>query len=292
MRVLVTGGAGRLGRSVVAGLADAGHDPVPVDLVGADSVHADLTDPEQAHAVIARIRPDALVHLAAIAVPFSRPEPELYRFNTALAFVTLHAAAEAGVPRIVLASSPTVYGYGNPAGWRPGRLPLDEDSPTVPWHAYALSKLAAEQTARMVAVRRPDLHVSIFRPCFVVAPEDWQGAPTQDGLTITRRLDEPGHAAAALFNYVDARDAADLVAALLDPPRPVPSGEVFLASAPDALAREPLADLLPRHHPGLDAMAAGLTGTRPAFSTAKAQQLLGWTARRTWRSELEAAHRS
>jgi UDP-glucose 4-epimerase len=286
VKVLVTGGAGRLGRSVVAGLAEAGHEPVSVDLVGAGAVHVDLTDPDAAHAVVAQQRPDAVVHLAAIAVPFSRPEPELYRFNTTLTFNTLHAAAELDVPRIVLASSPTVYGYGNPAGWRADRLPLDEDSPTAPWHAYALSKLAAEQTARMVAVRRPDLHVSIFRPCFVVAPEDWQGAPTQDGLTVARRLDEPEHAAAALFNYVDARDVADLVLALLDPPRAVPSGEVFLASAPDALAREPLADLLPRHHPGLDALAAGLTGTRPAFSTAKAERLLGWTARRSWRTEL------
>jgi nucleoside-diphosphate-sugar epimerase len=135
-------------------------------------------------------------------------------------------------------------------------------------------------------VRHPDLRVSVFRPCFVVAPEDWEGAPTQDGRTIRERLDHPEHAAAALFNYVDARDAADLVLALLDPPDGVGGGEVFLAGADDALAREPLADLLPRHHPGLADLAAGLTGSRPAFSSAKARRLLGWAPRRSWRTEL------
>jgi nucleoside-diphosphate-sugar epimerase len=287
-RVLVTGGAGRLGRSVLAGLAERGHQPVSVDVAGSPgSFPADLTDPGEAYAVMARYRPDAVVHLAAIAVPFSRPEATIHRINTALAFCTLQAAVDLGVPRIVVASSPTVYGYGNPAGWTPDRLPLDEDSPVRPWHAYSLSKLAAEQTAAMFAARRgAEVHLSVIRPCFVVAPEDWDGAPTQNGHTIRDRLDRPELAAHSLFNYVDARDVADLVAALLDPPDGVASGEVFLASAADALAREPLADLVPRHHPGIAAAAAGLTGTRPAFSAEKARRLLGWAPRRSWRTEL------
>ena len=289
LRVLVTGGAGRLGRSVLAGLAAHGHEPVCVDLVAAADVESfpvDLTDPGEAYAAMARYRPDAVVHLAAIAVPFSRPEATIYRVNTALAYCTLQAAVDLGVSRVVVASSPTVYGYGNPAGWSPARLPLDEDSPVAPWHAYALSKLAAEQAARMFAAARPQLRLTIVRPCFVVAPEDWHGAATQDGRTIRDRLDRPELSAAALFNYVDARDVADLVTALLDPPDTVSAGEVFLASAADALAREPLADLLPRHVPGLAGAAPVLTGTRPAFSTAKAHRLLGWRPRRSWRTEL------
>ncbi|MCQ0014291.1 hypothetical protein [Actinomadura madurae] len=54
----------------------------------------------------------------------------------------------------------------------------------------------------------------------------------------------------------------------------------------DALAREPLAELLPRFVPQARELAASLTGTAPAFSSAKAGRLLGWTAKRSWRTEL------
>jgi UDP-glucose 4-epimerase len=41
--------------------------------------------------------------------------------------------------------------------------------------------------------------------------------------------------------------------------------------------------------PGSAGRAAGLTGTSPAFSVAKAKRLLGWEPQRTWRTELELA---
>ncbi len=63
------------------------------------------------------------------------------------------------------------------------------------------------------------------------------------------------------------------------------NGEVF-ASAGDALAREPLAELLPRFFPATEEAAYALTGASPAFSAAKAERLLGWTAKRSWRTEL------
>ena len=56
----------------------------------------------------------------------------------------------------------------------------------------------------------------------------------------------------------------------------IPNGEVFFVGADDALAREPLADLLPRFHPGTASSPPALTGTSPAFSNAKARRLLGW----------------
>lgn len=290
LTVLVTGGAGRLGRSVVAGLAAAGHQPVSVDVApsrGVESFPADLTDAGEAYAAMARYRPDAVVHLAALAVPFSRPEAVIHRTNTSMAFNVVQAAVDGGARSVVVASSPTVVGYGNPAGWRPRRLPIDEDHPVRPWHAYALSKLHAEATMSAFAARCcGDVHLSAFRPCYVVAPEEWEGAPTQSGHTVRERLDDPALGAVALFNYVDARDAADMVVTLVDPPDGVPSGEVFFASASDALAREPLAELVPRFHPGTHDAAAPLTGTRPAFSSEKAHALLGWRPRRSWRTEL------
>jgi UDP-glucose 4-epimerase len=201
----------------------------------------------------------------------------------------LGGAVRAGITRVVAASSPTVIGYGAPAGWAPERLPIDEDSPVRPWNAYGLSKLVIEQSIGMLQRQTGDaVRFAAFRPCFVIAPEEWAGAPTQQGHTVRERLDDPALSAPALFNYVDARDVATFTDALLDALPGIPNGETFFVGAADALAREPLAELLPRFHPGTGEQASALTGTAPAFSTAKAQRLLGWRPRHDWRSELDS----
>ena len=295
-KVLVTGGSGRLGRSVVAGLAEAGYRVVSVDRAGmpahqlpASAVQetADLLSDAEVRRVIEAHRPDALIHLAAIAVPFSAPEEVILRTNTMLAFNVISAATELGVGRIVTASSPTVLGYGTPAGWLPESLPLDEEATARPWNAYALSKLVAEQVMAMFAAARgTEVRYAAFRPCYVITPEEWLGARTQQGHTVKERLADPALSAPALFNYVDARDVADFLEALLEKMADIPNGQVFFVGAADALATEPLAGLLPRFLPGSRGLAAGLTGTSPAFSIAKAQAMLDWRPRRSWRTEL------
>ncbi|QFG23244.1 NAD(P)-dependent oxidoreductase [Actinomadura sp. WMMB 499] len=292
-RVLVTGSAGRLGRSVVTMLGAAGHEVIGVDQApgtprdAAATLPADLTDPGEAYSVITRFRPDAVVHLAAIAVPFARTDATTFRVNTQLAFNVCAAAVALGVPKLVVASSPTVMGYGAPGGWTPAYLPLDEEHPPLPWNAYSLSKLVAEQTMQTFARSGVETRMAAVRPCFVIAPEEWEGAPTQSGHTLRERLDRPEIGSVSLFNYLDARDAGEFVDTLLTHlPRLERNGEVFFAGAGDALAREPLAELLPRFFPPTGEAAAALTGTSPAFSAAKAERLLGWTAKRSWRTEL------
>ena len=298
-RIFVTGGSGRLGRSVVAGLAQAGHEVISVDrdAVPADQLPAgvvqetgDLLAPGEALRLLRKTTPDAVIHLAAIAVPFSAPEDVIFATNTRLAFAVISAATELGIGKIVTASSPTVLGYGCPAGWLPESFPLDERTTPRPWNAYALSKLIAEQTVEMFAAAQGDkIRYAAFRPCYVISPEEWDGAPTQQGHTVAERLADPALSAPALFNYVDARDVADFLGVLLQKMDSIPNGETFFVGAADALATAPLAELMPRFLPGSETVAASLTGTSPAFSIAKARDLLGWEPRRSWRTELTTA---
>jgi nucleoside-diphosphate-sugar epimerase len=293
MRVVVTGGSGRLGRSVVAGLAANGHEVISVDrasgpeLAGVVQTSVDLTDAAATDAAFAELGPEAVVHLAAIATPFSAPESVIWDTNTSIAFHVLHSAAANGATRILAASSPTPLGYGNPLGWQPAYLPIDEDHPIRPWNAYALSKITIESIAAMIATQQGNaVAVGSFRPCFVISPDEWRGAPTQQGHTVAERLADPALAAVSLFNYVDARDAADFVDVWLAAAPDLPPGQTFFVGAADAMAQAPLAELIPRFMPGTDVLAAGLTGTAPAFSIAKAEALLGWRPTRSWRSEL------
>jgi UDP-glucose 4-epimerase len=303
LRILVTGGAGRLGRSVVAALAGAGHEVLSVDRDAAtglpvEQVALDLTDRTAAGEVFTRFAPDAVIHLAAISVPFSAPEHVIYETNTKLAFTVFEAAVAAGVSLVLAASSPTVIGYGSPSGWLPSSLPIDETHELAPWNAYSLSKQAIENAAAMFARAAGDgTRFGVFRPCFVISPEEWHGAPTQQGHTVLERLQRPELAAVSLFNYVDSRDAADFVLAWLAHAGAgaapngavIPNGSVFFVGAADALATLPLAELVPRYLPGSSELAASLTGDLPAFSSAKAERLLGWRASRSWRNELPDA---
>jgi UDP-glucose 4-epimerase len=296
-RVLVTGAAGRLGRSVVGQLIHDGFEVIAVDrrlpsAAGAVNLELDLLDAPALAATFAQYRPDALVHLAAIAVPFSAPEGEILRTNVALGYGVIEAALQAGATKIVVSSSPTVLGYGTPS-WRPQRLPLDEDSPREPWNAYALSKVAVEETVAMFARgAAPRARFAVFRPCYVIAPEEWLGAPTQQGHTVRERLDDAKLSAPALFNYVDARDVGTFIVRLLDRMPGLAPFETFFVGAEDAFTRAAMPTLLREFFPQWAALASGLPGAASLFSSEKAQRLLDWTPQRTWQAELASVEQS
>ncbi|UOE44218.1 NAD-dependent epimerase/dehydratase family protein [Agromyces larvae] len=292
MRVLVTGSSGRLGRSVATGLTRLGHrvlgaDRAAAGLEGVDERELDLADGEAVAALLAETRPEAIVHLAAIAVPFSAPERVILATNTTLAHTVLEAAATAGVARVLAASSPTVIGYGAP-GWHPAGLPIDETHPLAPANAYALSKVVVEELVGLYA-RTVTGAWGAFRPCYVISPEEWAGEPTQQGHTVAERLADPALAAVSLFNYLDARDAAAFVDAWLRAPAEAVNGEVFFVGAADALAIRPVAELWREIAPQLGEQADALTGTAPVFSVAKAERVLGWRPARHWRTALRPA---
>ncbi|PRB70076.1 NAD(P)-dependent oxidoreductase [Arthrobacter sp. MYb213] len=294
--IIITGGSGRLGRAVVTGFAAAGHQVISVDkelpqepVPAVNYQRVDLLDAAATIKLFVHHKPTSVISLAALAVPFMAPEEVLLRTNASIAHNVVAAAVAVGSTKIVLASSPSIMGYGAPSGWIPSRLPLDEQETPRPWHAYGLSKYVAEQIAAMFAAQQgPDSTVKFasFRPCFVIAEEEWEGSPTQQGHTVRERLADPSLSAPALFNYVDARDVCDFLLMLLEKFDRVDNGDVFFVGAADALATEPLAELIPQSYPELRDLASKLTGTSPAFSSDKARQVLGWEPRRSWRTEL------
>lgn len=293
MRVLVTGGSGRLGRSTAAVLAARGHETFSVDsrpgpaVPGVQQRTADLLDARTRGALFRDTAPEAVVHLAGIAVPFAEPDEQTLTVNASLAWTVLSEAAASGARSAVAASSPTVYGYNHPS-WAPLRLPLDEEHPVAPWHAYGLSKAVVEETVRTLARAGEGCVFSAVRPGYVITPEEWEGALTQQGHTVRERLEDPSLAGASLFNYVDAEDAAALFALTVENPGRVRGGGVYNAVAPDPLWPGPVDGLLAELHPGTAPFAGALADGRSVFSSERARRELGWRPEGTWRTRLKS----
>jgi nucleoside-diphosphate-sugar epimerase len=83
-----------------------------------------------------------------------------------------------------------------------------------------------------------------------------------------------------MWVYCDVRDLATGFRLALEDE--TLENEAFFITADDALAREPLAGLLPRFFPGTEEMAAGLTGAAPAVVSTKAKRLLGYQPHHSW----------
>lgn len=119
MRVLVTGGSGFLGTSVVAGLATAGHDVTSADLrvpdaptTNATHVVMDVRDPSRVNEVLHEWRPEVVVHLASIVTPGKDSSRELERaVDVDGTRYVLDACRIHDVRRIVVSSSGAAYGY-------------------------------------------------------------------------------------------------------------------------------------------------------------------------------------
>lgn len=142
-RVLVTGGAGFIGREVVAALAGAGAEVHVVSrspAVESELVHsADLL--RTPAAVIEAVRPDLLVHLAWVTehrAYWSSPENLDW---VAASLTMLRAFAAGGGRRVLIAGSCAEY------GWDSSALTLREDATLRPATLYGSSKAALQQVA-------------------------------------------------------------------------------------------------------------------------------------------------
>jgi len=159
MKLIVTGGAGFIGSHFVENALGAGHEVAVIDdfnpfydpaikrsNLAAIRPHIqlfedDIRDAQRIGQIVASLKPDAIVHLAARAgVRPSIQEPELYiDTNIKGTFNLLEAARRAGVPRFISASSSSVYGVLKTAPFREDMCLNQTISP------YAATKLAGEQ---------------------------------------------------------------------------------------------------------------------------------------------------
>ncbi|MEH6748913.1 MAG: SDR family oxidoreductase [Paracoccaceae bacterium] len=163
-RILITGGAGMVGRALAEALP--AKDVIVTDLSdrglpeGLEFRRMDVTgtDPDQ---VIGAIRPEVVVHLASIVTPpLGMTRAQAHAVDVTGTRHVLEACVAHGVRRLVVTSSGAAYGYhaDNP-------VPLTEDAPCRgnPAFAYADHKRQVEEMLAAARARHPGLEQVVLR---------------------------------------------------------------------------------------------------------------------------------
>ncbi|CAN5757870.1 SDR family oxidoreductase [soil metagenome] len=154
MQALVTGGAGFIGSNIVSALVGDGHQVRVLDDLSAgfadnvdpaaELVVGDIADEKAVEGAVAGC--EVVFHQAAHRAVLRSVERPLTTdtANTHGTLTVLKAASDAGVRRVVSASSSSVYGGADV-------LPTPESTPLLPRSPYAVSKLAGEHYCRVFA---------------------------------------------------------------------------------------------------------------------------------------------
>jgi nucleoside-diphosphate-sugar epimerase len=281
MKIAVTGGSGKLGRSVVRRLTDDGHDVVVLDRAGARGsgvVLVDLTDYGQVADALQGIDEwhsgfDAVVHLAAIPAPGIVPDVATFHHNMLATYNVFQAARRAGIRRIVYASSETVLGL--PFETPPPYIPVDEEYPARPETTYSLVKKLEETMAAELTRWDPELSITALRFSNVKDPEDYADFPAFDADASLRRWN--------LWGYIDGRDGAQAVARALE--TAPPGFETFIIAAADTVMSRPSAELAAEVFPDVEVVRP-LAGRETLLSIEKAKRLLGYAPEHSWRDHV------
>ncbi len=166
MKVMITGGAGFIGRYVVNNVISKGHTAVVVDNLSTGELYninnkavfyeLDIRD-NGLQKIMHQEKPEVLIHLAAqISVNKSMEQPIMdAEVNITGTINTLNSCVKEKVRKVIYTSSAAVYG-------NPVYLGIDENHPLNPISCYGLSKLAGEEYIRLYS-EHYGLKYTIFR---------------------------------------------------------------------------------------------------------------------------------
>lgn len=268
--ILVTGATGFVGRALAARLLSDGRAvraaartlsaalPARVERVAVGELGPET---DWAHAVDGV---DAVVHLAARVHMAGENEPTalpLFRMVNAAASEGLaRAARNAGVRRLVLVSTTTIYGD------RSLGRPFDESSPPAPATPYAQSKLEAEHLVA-TALAQSATELVVLRPPLVYGP-DARGNFARLVRLVQRGIPLPLGSVRNRRSLVFVDNLVDAIVRALD--HPAAAGRTYIVSDGEDVSTSDLfvrtAAALGRHArlfacpPSLLRLAGGLLG--------------------------------
>jgi nucleoside-diphosphate-sugar epimerase len=288
MRVVVTGGSGRLGQYVIRELFTHGHAVSSLDRTKpreclCPTYTVDLTKPEPFFDHFKKA--DAVVHLARMRFPYTETgfnaakqqweftdfagDAELFNQNIALTNNVLAAAEACGVKGIVCGSSLAVYGFYYPTTrLLPDYLPVDEEHPRRPQDPYGLTKLVGEHLCDAM-VAKGGGQIASLRFAGVYTEAHWP-------MLMERSKNALIRGTGALWSYIDARDAARACRLALE--ANFTGHQAFNICAPKTIMELPTRELIARYLPTVQRIQTGLEGNWCGYSSKKAEAAFGFKA--------------
>jgi len=214
-RILVTGGAGFIGSHLADRLLKLGHQVIIIDNESTGRIENIPDDAEYYRGDVRKLDDldrafsgglDAVFHIAGQASTIqSFDEPLLdLEVNTVGTMNVVSKCLEYEVPRLLFASSMTVYGLID-------EIPIDESTPARPISYYGISKYAAERFVHATAARndlKKPFDATTFRMFNVYGSRQRLDNPYQGvmGIFIGNVLRQE-----AIVIYGDGRQSRDFV---------------------------------------------------------------------------------
>jgi UDP-glucose 4-epimerase len=319
MKILVTGGSGRLGGYVLRELIQAGHQVASFGrhaprVPDAEFIEGDILEPDGLAKACHGC--DSIIHMAAVPHPLRATPARLRQINVIGTYQVLDAAVQAGAGQVVFASSGAAMGMAFQISGRlvPAYLPVDERHPDQPQDEYGLSKLLGEAICK----RYSDAF-GIRTICLRINSNwslDWEGAEiagrsgplasdprpaTAIWESYRQQIEEPEGPFPVpgptpprdnLWVMTDARDAAQ--AFRLAAENETILYDMFYICADDTCSLVPSSELARRYFPGVP-VRTPLEGFASLISHDKVTRLLGYHPRYSWRKSdfsewLESRH--
>lgn len=280
MKILVTGGSGRIGRFVVAGLQKANHEVTIFDIKepgesNSEFVGGSITSPAEIGSAMRGM--DGVIHLAAI--PSMMPDvqsAEYMNINVTGTFNVLEAAAKNNVSKVAIASSDSALGFVfSTHNLSPDYFPIDEDHPLKPQDPYGLSKLIGEELCKRTT-RRYGTATICLRFCWVWFPQTY--AHRTDIVTKESDLN-----AKRMWGYVDVRDVAQACRLSVESDNIL--HEAFFITAEDTFSDESSLELMRKHYSNVSQISDSylVEKHKSMYDISKAKKILGYTPQYKWR---------